>query len=134
MILLILHNPTSNLIRISRNRLWIRLTILQIFLLQWIYIYLNVISLNIKIYMDDFECKWQYLKLKKTYVTMQIKSFCTFAWLFSFLYMSEENKFLWRLDTWKEKAIQKNHIWENVRNVVLVYYLIGSKTLGLRIR
>ena len=42
-------------------------------------IYVNVISLNIKIYMDDFECKWQYLKLKKTYVTMQIKSFCTFA-------------------------------------------------------
>ena len=39
------------------------------------YIYLNVISLNIKIYMDNFECKWQYLKLKKTYVTMQIKSF-----------------------------------------------------------
>ena len=42
-------------------------------------IYLNVISPNIKIYLDKFECKLQYLKLKKAYVTMQIKSFCTFA-------------------------------------------------------
>ena len=37
-------------------------------------IYLNVISLNITAYMDSFECKSQYLKLKKAYVTMQIKS------------------------------------------------------------
>lgn len=56
-------------------------------------IYLNVIFLNIKIYLDKFECKSQYLKLKKTYVTMQIKSFCTFA-LFSFFYLNEENKCL----------------------------------------
>ena len=45
-------------------------------------------------YFDNFECKSQYLKLKKAYVTMQIIYFLHICMTLLLFHMNEGNKFL----------------------------------------